>query len=143
MTNVFLLRQLDEDLERRHDLPLTSYDALLHLAGAPRGRLRMTDLAKRVVISPSGLTRVIDRLEREGLVVRERSDTDGRGFEAVLTKAGRKRYREAHRGHIQGVRELFLDRLTDAQLKQLRDVWVAVDPALAEARYPPPGKSSG
>jgi len=143
MTNVFLLRQLDEDLERRYDLPLTSYDALLHLAGAPRGRLRMTDLAKRVVISPSGLTRVIDRLEREGLVVRERSDADGRGFEAVLTKAGRKRYREAHRGHIQGVRELFLDRLTDAQLKQLRDVWVAVDPALAEARYPPAGKSSG
>lgn len=142
MTNVFLLRQLDEDLERRHDLPLTSYDALLHLAEAPDGRLRMTDLAKRVVISPSGLTRVIDRLEREGLVVRERTDADRRGFEAVLTKAGRKRYREAHRGHVQGVRELFLDRLTDAQLEQLREVWVAVDPALAEAEYPPPAKSS-
>lgn len=142
MTNVFLLRQLDEDLESRHDLPLTSYDALLHLAEAPDGRLRMTDLAKRVVISPSGLTRVIDRLEREGLVVRERTDADRRGLEAVLTKAGRKRYREAHRGHIQGVRELFLDRLTDAQLEQLREVWVAVDPVLAEAEYPPPAKSS-
>ena len=89
---------------------------LIQLGVAPRRRLRMTALAEQVLMSPSGVSRVVDGLEREGLVTRERSEDDARSFDVVLTPAGRTRLKAANRAHLERARELFLDRLSDAQL---------------------------
>ena len=71
-----LVAHLDEELQRSHDLPLSSYEVLLCLARSEHGRLRMGDLAERLLLSRSGLTRLVDRLERRGLVYRERCEED-------------------------------------------------------------------
>ena len=128
--NARILRELDADLVRSHGLAASSYDVMIQLALAPRRRLRMTELAEEVLMSPSGLTRVVDQLEREGLVERERRGDDARSFDAVLTPEGRKRLKSANEAHLARVRELFLDRLSDAQLEQLVDIWSAVGPEL-------------
>ena len=120
-------RQLDADLRRSHQLSGNDYDVLIQLGLAPRRRLRMTTLAEQVLMSPSGVSRLVDELEHEGLVVRERSQDDGRSFDVVLTPAGRAQLKAANRAHLQRVRELFLDRLTDDQLQQLAEIWAALD----------------
>src|SRR5215210_1159144 len=74
-----LVRELDAELDAAHDLPLTSYDVLIYLRSAPGKRLRMADLADSVLLSRSGLTRLVDRLVREGLIVRDTCESDGRG----------------------------------------------------------------
>jgi DNA-binding MarR family transcriptional regulator len=137
--NVRMLRELDADLVRSHRLPLSSYDVLINLALAPGRRLRMTELAEQVLLSPSGLTRLIDQLQRDGLVERERGADDGRSVEAVLTPEGRKVLRAANEAHLKRVRELFLDRLSDAQLSQLGDIWSTVgrNPATTPQTAPP------
>src|SRR6266498_3329326 len=84
-----VFRQLDAELQNEHGLHLGAYDVLLRLARAPEGRLRMSDLAERVLLSPSGLTRMVDRLVAEGLVERVRFDTDARVMLARLTDRGR------------------------------------------------------
>jgi DNA-binding MarR family transcriptional regulator len=109
-------------------MPGSSYEVLIALALAPRRRLRMTELAEQVLMSPSGLTRVVDQLQREGLVEREKREDDGRSFDTVLTPAGRTRLRAANESHLQQVRDLFLDRLSDDELKQLAAVWRRVEP---------------
>ena len=125
-TNSRVARLLDADLARRHGLSESRYDVLIQLGLAPRRRLRMTTLAQEVLMSPSGLSRLVDELQSEGLVERERRDDDARSFDVVLTPAGRSRLRAANRTHLQRVRELFLDRLTDAQLPQLSEIWKAI-----------------
>lgn len=97
-------RLLEADLLAAHDLPLTSYDVLVQLVEAPGRRLRMTELADRVLLSRSGLTRMVDRLTSDGLVVREPCETDARGSFAVLTDFGYERLREASRTHLRGVK---------------------------------------
>ena len=83
-----LTKALDADLDSAHGLPLSSYEVLLYLNDAPDRRLRMRDLAASVILSRSGLTRLADRLEREGLIRRESCPSDARGAYAVLTPAG-------------------------------------------------------
>ena len=83
-----LVRELDAELEAAHDLPLSSYDVLIYLQSAPGKRLRMAELADSVLLSRSGVTRLVDRLEREGLIVRDTCESDGRGCFAVLTDEG-------------------------------------------------------
>src|SRR5687767_3327298 len=78
-------RRLEADLVAEHDLSLPTYDVLVQLSEAPDRRLRMTELAERVLLSRSGLTRLVDRLEREGLVHRQACPSDARGTHAVLT----------------------------------------------------------
>lgn len=112
-------RRLQTDLLAEHDLALGSYEVLLHLAEAPDGRLRMNDLADRVLLSRSGLTRLVDRLQREGLVERASCASDARGLYAVLTPAGRERVQAATPTHQQGVREHVLSRLTPEELRNL------------------------
>jgi DNA-binding MarR family transcriptional regulator len=112
-------RCLQADLVSEHDLALGSYEVLLHLAEAPLGRLRMNDLADRVLLSRSGLTRLVDRLQREGLVERASCDSDARGLFAVLTPAGRDRVLTATPTHQQGVREHVLSRLAPDELHSL------------------------
>lgn len=113
-------RQLEHELLAEQDLPLASYEVLLHLAEAPDGRLRMTQLADQVLLSRSGLTRLVDRLERDGLVTRASCPSDARGTLAVLTEAGRDRLRAAAPTHLRGVAEHMVERLTADELAQLQ-----------------------
>src|SRR3954447_14663808 len=85
-----LAKQLDAELEAAHGLPLSSYEVLINLQAAPDQRLRMADLADRALLSRSGMTRLVDRLERQGLLVRDHCVSDARGCFAVLTDAGRR-----------------------------------------------------
>jgi DNA-binding MarR family transcriptional regulator len=115
-----ITRALEAELVAEHDLPLPSYDVLLQLAEAPGRRLRMTELADRVLLSRSGLTRLVDRLEREGLVERAACPNDARGTHAVLTEAGVARLRAAAPTHLRGVAEHVTGRLNDDEVAQLR-----------------------
>jgi DNA-binding MarR family transcriptional regulator len=117
-----LVRRLEADLLAEHQLPLASYDVLVQLVEAPSRRLRMTELAQRVLISRSGLTRLVDRLEREGLVRREVCDDDARGLFAVLTDQGFHRLRRAAPTHLRGVASYAIDRLDDAQVAALAEI---------------------
>jgi DNA-binding MarR family transcriptional regulator len=126
-----LFRDLDAELTAAHDLPLRSYEVLLLLHEAPERRLRMSDLSRSVLLSPSGMTRLVDRLQREGLVGRERCAEDGRGFYAVLTETGGRRLREARATHLAGVRRLFLDRLGADDLRRLAAYWDLLVPGAA------------
>lgn len=112
-------RRLDEELQVAHGLSLAEYDALLQIAHAPGRRIRMNVLADRVVLSRSGVTRLVDRLEAAGAVERSACATDARGQEAVLTLAGLDRLRRASATHLEGVRRYFLDRLEPAELDGL------------------------
>ncbi|MDL4817718.1 MarR family winged helix-turn-helix transcriptional regulator [Actinomadura opuntiae] len=113
---VQISRRLQADLLADHDLALASYDVLMHLGEAPGGRLRMNDLADRVLLSRSGLTRLIDRLQRDGLVVRQSCTSDARGLYAALTPAGRARLADATPTYREGVREYVLSRLDEPDL---------------------------
>jgi DNA-binding MarR family transcriptional regulator len=123
-----LVRQLDSELSATQNLPLRSYEVLLLLEDARDRRLRMTDLSRSVLLSPSGMTRLVDRLEREGLVDRERCAEDGRGYFAVLTAAGEGRLHAARATHLAGVRRLFLGRFTEAELNRLAGFWDRIVP---------------
>jgi len=108
-----LLRRLDEELQAEHGLSLAEYDALLQLAHAQDRRLRMSVLAERVLLSRSGITRLVDRLEGSGMVVRSACVTDARGAEASLTASGLDRLRAASRTHLDGVERYFLAPVSD------------------------------
>jgi DNA-binding MarR family transcriptional regulator len=118
-----LIGWLDAELEREHGLPLTSYEVLMYLADAEGSRLRMGELAERLLLSRSGLTRLVDRLERQELLERQRCEEDGRGYWAVLTAAGRRRLEAARPAHLAGVRRHFLTRLEPAELDSLARIW--------------------
>jgi DNA-binding MarR family transcriptional regulator len=124
-----LAKELDAELEAGHQLPLSSYDVLTTLADQPEGRMRMCDLAEAVVLSRSGLTRLVDRLQREGLIQRAQCTSDARGAYAVLTSEGEARLREAQALHRDGVRRRFLRHFSDDELRQLARCW---DRVLAE-----------
>ena len=127
-----LLRDMDADLAGAHGLALRSYEVLLHLADAPQQRLRMSDLSHSVLLSASGVSRLVDRLERDGLVRRERCPDDGRGYWAVLTSRGEERFKEARTTHLAGVRRLFLRHFAAADLARLADYWERVVPGATQ-----------
>ncbi len=112
-------RQLGVELESEQQLPLASYDVLVQLAEAPGRALRMSELADSVLLSRSGVTRLVDRLERERLVQRRAVPSDARGTLAVLTDAGYARLSRAWITHLRGVREHVVDRFTDDELNAL------------------------
>lgn len=109
-------RRLDEELRLEHDLSIAEYDTLLNLALAPGRRMRMGPLAERVILSKSGVTRLIDRLVGDELVERSACLADARGAEAVLTDRGLARLRQASPTHLRGISEHFLSILDDADL---------------------------
>ena len=123
-----LAKRLDAELERAHGLPMTSYQVLDHLQEAQGGRMRMCDLAEQAQLSRSGLTRMVDRLEREGLLERCSCDHDARGSYACLTASGRERVEEAHVTHLAVVREHFLSRFSESELSLLADMWERIAP---------------
>ena len=112
-----LSRRLQTHLLSEHDLSLGSYDVLVHLAETPGGRLRMNDLADRVMLSRSGLTRLADRLQRDGLINRVSCESDARGLFAVITPAGLDRLRAATPTYQEGVRTYVLSRLDAGELR--------------------------
>lgn len=111
-----ITRVLEAELLVGQRLSLASYDVLVQLSEAPGRRLRMTELADAVLLSRSGVTRLVDRLERGGLVARARVDSDGRGVEAVLTQLGFDRLRAATGTHLSGVARHFAGPLDNAEL---------------------------
>jgi DNA-binding MarR family transcriptional regulator len=113
------MRELEREMLTATGLPLAWYDVLLQLAEAPGRRLRMAELADRVLLSRSGLTRLIDRLQAEGLVRREPSPDDARGTYTVLTGSGFDRLRAAAPVHLAGIREHWLAYFSDDELRLL------------------------
>lgn len=111
-----LSRVLEAELVSRHPLSLGGYDVLVQLAEAPDRRLRMAELADAVLLSRSGVTRLVDRLEVAGMVTRERFGGDGRGVVAVLTTAGVDALREASRTHLAGVLRHFVENFDATEL---------------------------
>jgi len=126
-----LSKALDTELEAEHGLPLSSYEVLMYLADAEQQRMRMCDLASSVILSRSGLTRLVDRLERDGLITRESCASDARGAFAKLTPAGHERLQAARATHLAGVRALFLEHFTPQELAQLAAFWERVLPGAA------------
>ena len=127
-----LVRELDAELDAAHDLPLSSYDVLIYLQAAPDRRLRMAELADSVLLSRSGVTRLVDRLEREGLIERDACTSDGRGLFAVLTEKGDDLLAHARPTHLAGVRERFLSHFSEDELQMLARFWERVHPGAAD-----------
>lgn len=123
-----LAKRVDAELERTHGLPLSSYEVLHHLVESPGGRMRMCDLAEQAQLSRSGLTRLADRLEKEGLLERCSCEHDARGAYACLTELGRKRLCAARGTHLAVVREQFLSRFTEDELGALAELWDRIAP---------------
>jgi DNA-binding MarR family transcriptional regulator len=114
-----LLAMLDNDLRAEHGLTFGDYEVLVHLSEEPGRAIRMSELADRLHLSPSGITRRIDGLVKSGLVERRPCPSDRRGSNAVLTPLGMKTLDSVAPTHLRGVREYFIDRLSDRQLAQL------------------------
>jgi DNA-binding MarR family transcriptional regulator len=125
------IRALDESLTAAHDLSITEFDVLITLYNAPNDRLRMTELADQVALTPSGLTHLVTRLERKGLVSRTVDDADRRSFFAVLTRAGHRRLRESRATHNKVIRSRLTHRLNAKQLAALGSLWHAIEAAPA------------
>lgn len=132
-----LRAQLDRQLEREVEMPLQWFELLLRIARSPGRHLRMSDLAAQTSLTPSGLTRAVDRLERAGLVERAPCPSDRRGSYAALTPAGLARVRAAVGPHLGHVDKVLTDALTVSEREQLtnllRKVRDHVNPAAAAA----------
>jgi DNA-binding MarR family transcriptional regulator len=123
-----LAKRLDTELDRAHHLPMSSYEVLHHLEEANAGRMRMCDLAEQAQLSRSGLTRLVDRLARDGLLERCSCSHDARGSYACLTPAGRERLQEARGTHLAVIRAAFFSRFSEEELTLLADMWERIAP---------------
>lgn len=131
-----VLRRLEADLVAADGMTLAEFDVLIQLRLAHDHQLRMTDLSERVRLSPSGMTRLVDRLAKTGLVKRGRCASDRRGTWAILTAAGRQRIDRVTPIHLRGVRDYFARRMSPTQMSQLASALEGV------AHHPAAGVSS-
>ncbi len=129
-----VIERIEKDLSDQRKIPLTTYDVLVALYQAPERKLRMTELAKRVVLTRSGLTRVVERLEREGLVTRERTDDDRRGAFAVLTREGKKSFLATWPTYAYGISNYFLSYLDEEERKAIQSGLTKIYQALQQDR---------
>jgi DNA-binding MarR family transcriptional regulator len=129
-----LVKALDAELLDAYGLPLTSYEVLINLQAAPDRRRRMAELADGVLLSRSGTTRLVDRLERDGLLERDTCDSDGRGCFAVLTDKGEELLSRARATHLDGVRERFLRHFEAPELERMAAWWERVLPGAAAVK---------
>lgn len=127
------LRAIEAQLAATGQIPLNWYDVLLELNAAPGRQLRMQELAGRVVLSRTRISRLVDELTQAGLVCREPDPADGRGSFAVLTSAGRGRLRAAAPAYLQGIRDHFAGHLTTGELRTVR---TALDKVTAAHQSP-------
>ena len=125
-------RRLDEDLRTRHGLSLQEYETLLHLAESPERRLRMGRLADSLLLSKSGVTRLVDRLVDDGLVERTSCSSDARGAEASLTQLGLSRLRAAAPTHLDGIRSYFFSAIESTDLAVVERAMDAVSERLCD-----------
>ncbi len=133
-THAVVIERIERELAEAKQLPLSSYDVLLTLLEAPNHQLRMHEIADAVVLSRSGLTRLIDRLEAQGLLVRERSNADRRGAYAILTEKGRTALGKAWPVYAKGIEQYFTSLLNDTEVGILTEV---LERVLAAARTQP------
>jgi DNA-binding MarR family transcriptional regulator len=117
-----ITRELSADLQREHGLTLNDYEVLLHLSHAEDGRLRRVDLAERVILTASGITRLLEGLERAGFVTKETCASDARVSYAKITPTGKTKLREAAETHLRGIDELFVGRYSGSELATLADL---------------------
>jgi DNA-binding MarR family transcriptional regulator len=117
-----LTRELSARLEALHELTLSDFDVLVQLYYAEGRRMRRIDLARSVLLTPSGITRLLDGLESCGLVAKERCASDARVAYAVLTKAGERKIEEARESHLADVEELFGSRFSPQEREQLAEL---------------------
>lgn len=129
--------RLERELSAARQMPLSWYDVLLELNAAPDRRLRMSELGARVVLSRERVSRVVDELERAGLVSRERNPDDKRSFFAVLAPQGRQRLRAAAPTYLAGIERHFTSHLTD---EEARVIAAAFERVLAAADDDGPGR---
>jgi DNA-binding MarR family transcriptional regulator len=117
-----ITRELSAQLQREHGLTLNDYEVLLHLSHAEGERLRRVDLAERVILTASGITRLLEGLERSGFVRKEHCASDARVSYAKLTVDGREKLRAAGRTHLRGIDELFVGRYSGSELATLAEL---------------------
>ena len=127
-----IFRELERLLTKNHGLSVRWYDVLATLDEVPERRLRMSELAANVILSPSRLTRLVQRLQAEGLVERHVDERDARVYFVSLTERGQRRLEDARFTHHAVIRSLFLERLSDAELDELADL---LRKALGDSRY--------
>jgi DNA-binding MarR family transcriptional regulator len=138
-----VMREIDRRLHRDGLISLADYGVLITLVTAPGLRLRMSDLGARRMLTPSGITRVVGRLEEQGFVRREPDPADGRAAFAALTRSGLEALRLAQVVHHATVRELYLDRLTTRELDRLARLLEKALPSVVSASAWPPPQTSG
>lgn len=131
-----LVRALSRDLEHRHRLTLSEFEVLWTLVVAPDEELPLNRLAEQVLLTPSGLSRLVDRLQRRGLVLRRPRESDARSLALQLTPAGQALFETANADHVTGVRDLFLGHLSPGEQDRLGDRWHAMVQAIEAADRP-------
>ena len=129
--HALVTQELDAQMQSEHGLSVSAYEVLMFLDDAPEHRMRMSDIAERVLLSRSGCTRLVDRLVKLGYVTRSAATTDGRGLNAQLTAAGLHEVKAARAAHRQGVRRFFLDYVTTSDQIALGDIWTRFRDRLA------------
>ena len=135
-------RAVDERLRADHGLSIGDYGILITLVGQPGQRQRMSRLGDLRMLTPSGITRAVARLEERGLVQREQDPADGRAFFATLTAKGVTELRRAQKAHHAIVRELYFDRLDDRDIAQLGKLFEKAIPGVVSSpEWPPPPPS--
>jgi DNA-binding MarR family transcriptional regulator len=117
-----IIRELSAELVAKHGLTINDYEVLLRLAHAPDKRMRRVDLAQEVLLSPSGITRLLVGLERAGLVERAACESDARVVYAQLTPAGNTKLRAAAKTHVADIRRVFLDRFDEEEREALGEL---------------------
>ena len=124
-----VIRRIEKDLSAKRQVPLTWYYVLVALYQAPGKKLRMSELADKVVLTPSGVTRLVERLEKEGLVRRERTDEDRRGAYAVLTREGKRAFLQAWPTYAEGIQAYFLNLLNEDERRVIGECLSRIDQA--------------
>lgn len=127
-----LLRELDDRMLAEHNMPLSAFEALMHITHAETGAISISDLAELVRLSPSQVSRIAIDLERKGLVQRRRSATDSRSTEVAVTDAGRAQLQQAAPSYLSTIRSHLFEGLEDRDLKQLARIIERI-----QATHPP------
>jgi len=117
-----IVGKLNAELVAEHGLTINDFEVLLHLSWAPAQSMRRVDLASSVLLTPSGITRLLDGLERQGFVAREACATDRRVVYAKLTPAGDEKLHAARKTHLAGVHRLFIERFDASEIASLSEL---------------------
>jgi len=124
-----LLNALDERLLAEHNLSLSTFEAIMHITHAETGAISISDLAERIRLSPSQVSRIAIELERKGLIERRRSENDSRSTEVAITDAGRAQLQAAAPAYLQTIRTRLFAPLTERDVKQLARIWERIQAA--------------